>query len=948
MNLTSKQKSYLLSALIPMGIMTVVWFLMGVFPFGDKTLMAVDFGQQYIGLYGFLKETILNLDFSGLFYSFSKSIGGAMIGIWGFNLISPFNLFYVILPLSQFKWAITLSILFRYGATGLAFYHLLVKRYKGLENKKLSLLMSTAYTLSGMIVSYQMNPIFYDAMIMLPLVIIALEEVLDGAKPFKYVSLLATTLVLHFYMGYMISLFVALYTIFYLSKKYTSKEDLKVLLKPALKALAYSLVAVGSVMILLLPIFLNLLRSKGAYESSMTFHWNLQINPFDIFAKLFVGAFDNESWPHGPNLPNIYIGAFALVGFATYLFNKNIYKYSRIVAGAITAIFLLSFSHEFTNKIWHMGQTPAGFFYRFSWIMSFFMVLLAYQSIKNKINISENVKKAILSFFLIGFVYVNNQLSKFTFIKLVHDEKLTEWINANTILITILLVVTSVYTASYFKKKTNRHLFTTSVVGIVTYLILITLIKQGLLLSQLPITVLTYAVALSYLLWKNKFVSMKLLAIVTAFELGYNAYLSQVRIGYDTVYRLENVSSEFQDVVEKAKEDKDFYRIATNFFFAKNDPFHLGFNGLSSFSSNMEKSTIDLFGSFGDVGGNASTAYTNGNHFTDTFYGIKYYIEAKEKPAENTNIKDSYLPQVSTRFDVEDLFEKVYENKKYILYKSKSKDNSIAFGVNSKAANIKFGLNNPVSNLNFILDQATGKSNEVFKKHNFSEIQLDNMERIESNGTIIYKAKDTSKPGSAVFKFVPATDSKYYMIAPYVLRKSKGEIEVRLNEKWYKYTQSFDQIQLWNIANKSRGQEIQIRVSSIPGKPQEFDLTNLLLVKEDTAKLQEIMNTTFSQRLNIEKWNNNSIKGSIEITDENTDRILTSIPYNPGWKIKVDGKEVQGIETWESVLSFPISKGKHTVELVFIPEGFRTGALISSIAIASTVGYWFYLKKKEN
>lgn len=49
--------------------------------------------------------------------------------------------------------------------------------------------MSTAYALSGMIVSYQMNPIFYDAMIILPLVIVALEEVLDGGKPFKYILL---------------------------------------------------------------------------------------------------------------------------------------------------------------------------------------------------------------------------------------------------------------------------------------------------------------------------------------------------------------------------------------------------------------------------------------------------------------------------------------------------------------------------------------------------------------------------------------------------------------------------------------------------------------------------------------------------------------------------------------------------------------------------------------
>ncbi len=39
---------YAVSAFLPMMIMLVVWFFMGMYPFGNKSLMAVDFGQQYI------------------------------------------------------------------------------------------------------------------------------------------------------------------------------------------------------------------------------------------------------------------------------------------------------------------------------------------------------------------------------------------------------------------------------------------------------------------------------------------------------------------------------------------------------------------------------------------------------------------------------------------------------------------------------------------------------------------------------------------------------------------------------------------------------------------------------------------------------------------------------------------------------------------------------------
>ena len=39
-----------------------------------------------------------------------------------------------------------------------------------------------------MLVSYQMNVIFYDAMIMLPIVIVYLEELLDGKSPYRYAA----------------------------------------------------------------------------------------------------------------------------------------------------------------------------------------------------------------------------------------------------------------------------------------------------------------------------------------------------------------------------------------------------------------------------------------------------------------------------------------------------------------------------------------------------------------------------------------------------------------------------------------------------------------------------------------------------------------------------------------------------------------------------------------
>ncbi len=83
--------------------------------------MAVDFGQQYISFLGLLKNAVLSGDLSSLTYSFTKSLGGDMIGILGYYLMSPFNIIYIVLPFKYYGLAVVLTIWLRYGAIGISF-----------------------------------------------------------------------------------------------------------------------------------------------------------------------------------------------------------------------------------------------------------------------------------------------------------------------------------------------------------------------------------------------------------------------------------------------------------------------------------------------------------------------------------------------------------------------------------------------------------------------------------------------------------------------------------------------------------------------------------------------------------------------------------------------------------------------------------------------------------
>ena len=482
-----------------------------------------------------------------------------MAGLVGYYLLSPFNLIFIITPFQFYGLAVFLVIWLRYGAIGLAFAFLLIKRYKGLSSKKyLVPLLSTAYALSGMLVAYQMNVIFYDAMIMLPIVIAYLEELLDGGSIFKYSLALGMMLFFQFYMGYMASIFIVLYACFYVSSKLGDEGTLKLKLsnffKPLLRAFGASVVGGGLASVILLPVLSSLLESRGGYNPGMTFSLDLMIKPLDILSKLTIGGFDSGAWVMGPSLPNIYIGAFGFVGFILYFSCKKICSIKKWSAGVVTCIFFISFVNEFVNKIWHMGQMPLGFFYRFSWLFSFFMLVLAFQALKEGFEISTKGKVISLILLLLACSYLSN--TTFAYIKQLQPETFTLIISGHLQLIVLFTIInTCIILYLYWKlSKENKEKKTTRVILTAVLLLISTILAvKGFLFSQIYLTFFTYVFVIFSIKPKMSKLAVVLLYGMTFFELGYNAYLSQVGFYYNDVDQFVDATTSVKRVVDHVK-----------------------------------------------------------------------------------------------------------------------------------------------------------------------------------------------------------------------------------------------------------------------------------------------------------------------------------------------------------------------------------------------------------
>ena len=947
-----KKILYALSALAPMTIMLVVWAFMGMYPFGSKSLMAVDFGQQYISFFGLLKNAILTGDLSSLSYSFTKSLGGDMIGVLGYYLMSPFNLIYILMPLKYFGAAVFLTIWLRYGAIGLSFAFLLIKRYKGLESRKWMVpLFSTAYALSGMLVSYQMNVIFYDAMIMLPIVIVYLEQLLDGEAPYRYSFVLGLAVLLQFYMGYMISIFVALYACFYVSPRLMVEGDLKTKLKnyapPLLQAVIYSIIGIGTAAVLLLPVFFNLLESKGQIGGGMTFSFAFQINPLDILAKMVIGGFDTTSgWSAGPNLPNIYIGALGFLGFIFYFLSKNVSKVKKWAAGIVTLVFLTSFVNEFVSKIWHMGQNPAGFFFRFSWLFSFFMLLLAYQAVKERPVVSKWTNLGIGIGLALSVCYI--QSKSYTFIAKVQPEAITNYFSKNVFLpLLVLVVLGGLGFYAYWTKSQKSQREKMILIGVTSVFIVIAflLLKAGYLLTQVSLTVIAYLIVLLILNFKLSRFAVVIVSFVSILEFGYNAYLSQVTLGYDNVNKFSDATVSVKRVTDNIQENSDqkFYRIASDFGYSRTVPSLISYPGLSTFSSSLERSTMDHFAFMGDLGVNASTQYSNGTPLTDALYGVRYFMSVKNfDPKEMEDNPDKmYFYRFTDRFDLKRYFtEKVYEDKRYVVYKN-PKSFPLAYGTNVLVRNIKFGVNNAFANQNIILNSMEGHQKakndtiEYFKPLAFNAIETENVieEKVnKETGEAIYKRADTSKDAIIRYRITPRTNYTYYFFTPVSLTH-KQDYSVLLNGKWLTNNKSFTQRQIWQLTDQTENKETVIEFRF---RTDQIDMSNAGVYRADVDQIEQVLENRKKQGLKVTKFSNTHIVGNVSITD-NSKYMMTSIPYSDGWKVKVDGKFVQTSKAWNAFLAFPISKGNHKVEFVFRQKGVILGALLSIVSITYLV-----------
>jgi Predicted membrane protein len=376
----------ILAFIIPLVFLICFFAAMGCF--SGKTILNSDMQGQYVSFFQYLKN-VLHGD-ATFPYTFSKGLGGTMYGAFFYYLSNPLNLlvyffdsipnfflFLVILKLSLCGFTMNLFLSHKFG-----------------KNDWVILIFSVIYVLTGYNINYFSNLMWLDGILLAPIILLGIDKIIEGKAGWLYIVTLFISIVVNYYIGFILCVISVIYFFYSLFLKYDWKMEKKLLKKRIIHFFIITFFTGMMTSFILIPCGLEILNVERVYSfSTMTMiNWNF----FDYIAPLYMG-FGNFTNPLNYFGFNIYCGILTLLLVILYFRNSTISKKEKKLTLIVYFILLLPISFEILNYIWHMFTVPVAFNYRYSFFASLFSILIA---VKSYLNLKIDKKSLIITFII--------------------------------------------------------------------------------------------------------------------------------------------------------------------------------------------------------------------------------------------------------------------------------------------------------------------------------------------------------------------------------------------------------------------------------------------------------------------------------------------------------------------------------------------------------------------
>lgn len=466
------------------------------------------------------------------------------------------------------------------------------------------------------------------------------------------------------------------------------------------------------------------------------------------------------------------------------------------------------------------------------------------------------------------------------------------------IFITIIIAYKSLINIKYI--NTKKLLITLTV--FILLIILSKIIKfdnlQNKVLIINTILLIIYFTILIINIKNKKYTQFALITIVaieTCISCVYN--IKPDHNGKD----LDNSIKNYQYIKNILPQENEFYRIEKINRDTYNDPALNNYYGISVFSSMTYEDISKLQRKLGNGSNNINSYYYNlQTPIYNSMFNIKYLVG---------------------KFNYNKNFYKENKNEGIKEYKYPL---SIAYKVNNNIKNWDTSSNNPFTVQESFIKESTGFDNMFNKLNiNFKDI----VPEITNNGYFINSRicsinLENDRNGD-VYLYIDSNNLSSILV--------NGESYfIATNEPY-----------IINLGYFSKYDDINVTMYFNYGDTS-YNEFNIYAYSFNENNFKKAYNSLNDEILNISSFKENHIKGYINLKESGV--IFTSIPYDNSWKIKVDNKYIDFYKIGESYISFNLNEGYHNIEFIYKTKGLKTGAIISTISLISTI--YLYIKKK--
>lgn len=420
-----------------------------------------------------------------------------------------------------------------------------------------------------------------------------------------------------------------------------------------------------------------------------------------------------------------------------------------------------------------------------------------------------------------------------------------------------------------------------------------------------------------------------MLAMIVAFELSSNASLMFENLDnllhypkkedyYVPFVKMKAINKQLKEM------DRDFYRMEFIEKRGLNDGFGVGFASITHFDSTYNYYVKEKVGQLGLSTGHNWIQYEGSTPIVDTLLNIKYVMTKKDDYfgyEQVKKIEDTYI--MKNPFSV-----------------------SVGF-MSHDALNDLNSKGDPLQFQEEILNKISGKKDNIYyvelpiiKQDNINNKQyVMNVVDEQNGGDKIYYVQDTNQPAYFTYEIKTATDGPCFMTVNSGVYK---EFKVSVNDQLVKDVGTQDAKSIY-LGNFKKGKIVQVRLDQAE---TDFQMNNVVFRQMDNEVVKETFDELRKSAFKVADHTETLLKGTI-IVIEDQSFLVTSIPYDEGWQVYVDGQRVQVQQVYDEFLGMKLTKGEHTIEMRYCPQGFKLGLLASGLSVLLIILIAIRHKKEE-